>query len=265
MAFQFTNTLPNNFPQKPSTGGGGSMVFPEDLTSQDRKFYMDIQFMKYDGIAVASNLFGGSGSAGFAMSGGGIRLPLPRTINDVQTVLWEEQSLTQQGLGVGQAALDAVQNVGGRIGAIGGISGALGQIIGSMGQAATGMTLNPYLYMLFKSPVLKQFTFDWILVPSKKSESDKIKDIVKEMKKKMLPSKDFGGAVLKYPDIAQMKLSAGGSDDYLFRFKPAVLDSLSINHTPVGGPSFFKSGASTAVSISAHFKEIEIWTQEDIN
>ena len=70
-----------------------------------------------------------------------------------------------------------------------------------------------------------------------------------------------GGVFFSYPEILQIKLFP--KDDYLYRFKPCVVDNVSVNYAP-NNPSFYReTGAPTAVQFSVSLQEIEIWTKND--
>jgi hypothetical protein len=77
----------------------------------------------------------------------------------------------------------------------------------------------------------------------------------------MAPS--AGGTLLKYPNMAIISLSP--NQDYLYKFKPCVIESMSVNYASAGMPSFFKrSDAPVDVTISLNLLEIEYWLKEDI-
>jgi hypothetical protein len=78
----------------------------------------------------------------------------------------------------------------------------------------------------------------------------------------MLPGiSNAGGVFFSYPEILQVKLFP--KDEYLYRFKPCVVESVSVNYAP-NGPSFYRqSQAPTAIDFSISLQEIEIWTKAD--
>jgi hypothetical protein len=58
---------------------------------------------------------------------------------------------------------------------------------------------------------------------------------------------------------------AFSNEDYMYKFKPAVLENVTFDFSPVQNPSFFKgTAAPTGVIIRANFLEIEYWLQEDV-
>lgn len=209
----------SNFPTKPQRQGITSQGFPSDLPSN---FSTQITFIG-----------GGAGQAT-----GIVRLPLPKRLNDVQNIIWEEVSLTSMAL---SQTLQTAASLG--------------------GYAMGGYALNPFMFMLFKRPTFKEHVLSWTLAPNSQQESDKIRDIVKTLKKASLPTKAGfgGGAIMKYPALAQVTLNPG---DWLYKLKPAAITSVHIDYTGAG-LSFFNSQAPTVVNLTLQLKETELWSGDD--
>jgi hypothetical protein len=133
--------------------------------------------------------------------------------------------------------------------------------------AATGISINPFMTVLFERPEFKTHTFSWKLTPRKFSESVSLKNIITNLKIAMHPGliHSFGNVLFTYPYVFELQLNP--TDDYLYKFKPVVLKNLKINYASTGVPSFFKGSATapTAVEITMMFEEIEIWTRADYN
>jgi hypothetical protein len=102
-----------NFPKPPGRNiSGGGMTFPSDLITSGREYYTEINFQNYE-YATAT----GSGALTY---GGGVKLPMPRRINDNESIIWEEGSALNsafQGIqGAGQLASNISSTVGKAIG-----------------------------------------------------------------------------------------------------------------------------------------------------
>lgn len=255
MPFTFNNTLPSNFPTRPSASTiPGRTVFPSDLITNDRNFYTAIQFVKWTtGLAGASIL----GNGNIVTPTSGIILPLPKQINEIQVMNWEEKSAVDAAANM--ASYASSREVSAKR------KDVMDKVVGLAASAApllaygAGETYNPFLYMMFQSPRFKTHKLEWIFAPKSKAESDTINDIVNQIKKKSLPTIDYG-AMFGFPEIAMVKLYP---DSHLLKFRPCAVTSVAINYTPTGGPSFFKSGAPAAVSLSIELKEIELTTQNN--
>lgn len=206
----------SNFPTKPQRQGVTSQGFPSDLPSN---FSTQITFI---GQSV--------------QAAGVVRLPLPKRLNDVQNIIWEEVSLTSMAL---SSTLQGAAALGGY---------------------SSETALNPFMFMLFKRPTFKEHVLSWTLAPNNQQESEKIRDIIKTLKKASLPTKGgFGGALMKYPARAQVTLNPG---DWLYKLKPAAITSVHVDYTGAG-LSFFNSKAPTVVNLTLQLKEIELWSADD--
>jgi hypothetical protein len=64
-----------------------------------------------------------------------------------------------------------------------------------------------------------------------------------------------------YPGIVRIFLNP--TSKYLYKFKPCVVESFSVNYAP-NGPAFYrKTTAPAALSVSITFQEVELWTKND--
>jgi hypothetical protein len=215
------------------TNARGSMAFPWDLEKQP--YWMSFAFVAYSktvtkGRAIDQNLY--------FEDTGMIRLPLPNSMVDDQQINYSAEPLNTAVL-MNKTAADAAS-------------------------AATGTITNPLLTVLFKSPAFKKLQFEWKLAPSNESESRTINSIINTIKYNMLPSISGGGIALSYPNVVQLTVSSASGDNFSYYFKPAVIETFSVNYTPSGTPSFFgTTKAPTEVQIRLGLMEIEYWVSGD--
>jgi hypothetical protein len=243
----------SNIPLPPSTSRN-NYSFPNDLVANGRNFTTNINFVSYQST---TNLLG-SALAGLERSmgsrtipAGGVVLPIPKKINDVQTVVWSQESMS--GVAGSMASSMMPYGSGSLLAAAGGAATAIG--------AGMGVTLNPYLYMAFKNPAYKEHTLQWTLAPNNEQESNTLANIIKFFKYNMLPA--TAGPLYTYPCIAKVSLQP--NDFFTMQFKPCAVTSVSVDFTGAGGPSFFRNGAPTVVNLTVQMKEIELWTKDDYN
>jgi hypothetical protein len=225
-----------NFPMPPQKRYS-SRCFPTDLIQNDREFYTDISFVEYKASMQVNN--GPS-----AMGGMGVKLPMPRRINDVTNINWAEISATEM---AGQLAS-------------GGRGAAMIAAAGAGGSVGTGLALNPMMFMQFQRPSYKEHTLSWTLAPSNQRDSDELKDIINAFKKASLPTLEGGGLLLGYPNIATIQFKP---DKYLFKLKPCAIISVQVDYSGAGMPSFFKSDAPTVVNLTVMLKEIQLWNRNN--
>ena len=259
MSLSFYNTMPTNLPTKPKATAGRNLMFPSDLITGERNFYTTIQFVEWTASQAISSILANSV---LVDPRDGIILPLPRTINEQQTMVWEENKAIDSVPGLATNAKNVLDKTVERTQSqLNKISGTVGLALAgkTVAEYLTGATINPFLYMMFRSPTFKTHTLDWILAPKSEQESNNITKIINTFKKSSLPSTTLG-AILHYPMIAMVRLNP---DSHLLKFKPCAVTSVSVNYTAAGSPSFFKSGAPSVVSIQLQLKEIDIWTQNN--
>lgn len=236
-----------------------SLMFPEDIGNLG--FYMTFLFSKY----TRSSVFGNANP--LSASSGGIALPMPNLINDQPLVLWESTSMTDQMKDLATKSLQAIPGADKVINNFGssalGAAGAATGLASTYLQATYGMTLNPFLIMLFKSPQYKEFTFSWTLTPRTASESDTLNDIVKQFRMNMLPdvSNSYANVLMDYPYIVK---PAFQPKKYMFDFKWCAIKDMSIDYTGLGMPAFTTTDAPAAIKLTIHLTEIDLWMRSDL-
>lgn len=238
-----------NFPQKLNRTDGGTQVFPNDLIAEGRNYCTQIQFVDYQplvNINTGSVISPGQFNSQFqniARPSGGLFLPIPQKLNDNLMLEWSEFSVLQNTPGVGAAASSA---------------------FASAGSIALGYALNPLTFLQFKKPDFRLFQLSWVLSPRTEKESKTIKNIVTKCKKAASPSNgNFLGALLKYPQIAMIKILPNDVFGHM-KFKPCVITSVQANYTPNPTPSFFENGAPTTVTLTLNLKEMSYWYKDEI-
>jgi len=151
-----------------------------------------------------------------------------------------------------------------------------------------GQAINPSETLSFEGVDLKSYTFDWDLYPESKEDSDRIKQIIKTLKRRILPTTSgggFGGSVgnllsgvglesavgtgsaihrmfLRYPDAVYINL-IGVDPSHFPQFKPAMCTGMDVDYGAAGSMVIAKGGRPAAVNISLSFSELVIHTAED--
>ena len=251
MPLRYSGGVPRNVPQKPQPRKTGSTVFPSDLITGNRRYYIQIEFVKYSGIY--SNLptidIPGIGRLSGGQTRdprGGVILPVPSSLADVSILNWEQRSLVDEGMRTASSifgqSLQAAFQVGSSTAAIAG--------------AALGKTVNPGLFMVFTQPNFKEYVFQWDLVANNEDETRRIAEIVNSFKYAAAPAAQKQG-YYDYPDIAIMKLFP--KDYYTFVMKPAAITAVRVQYNGAGQPAFLRNGAPVSVKLTVQFKEIQIW------
>lgn len=228
-----------------------SIQFPTDLIAEGRNFYSEFIFMDY---SVNQQFTSTPILRPVDSKYGSVWLPVPRKINDIQTMSWGEFS----GTSVAGAALTQMIYGNRQLQNGGTFRGSGGQIGVPVG-IATGMSINPLLFMQFNSPNFKDHSLSWTLAPSSEAESNALKSIIDKFRYYSLGKANglSGGLLLEYPSILFVKLYP--EDEFTLKFRPCAVINVSVDFTGSGTPSFFKNGAPTVINLTLHLREIQLW------
>lgn len=130
----------------------------------------------------------------------------------------------------------------------------------------TGQAINPRETLSFEGVNLRTHQFNWDLYPSNISDSERIREIIAMIKRKVLPGTQsiasVSKAFLKYPSTVEIYL-IGINREYFMKFKPAMVTSFTVDYGAGGNMAFMKGGKPSAVNISLALSEMEIETAED--
>lgn len=131
--------------------------------------------------------------------------------------------------------------------------------------AATGLSVNPHMAVLFKGVGFKEHSFAYKFVARNWEESNRIHDVITVLQYHMHPAYKFGGLAFQYPDEFEIEFSSK-LQPYLFNFNSCVLKSLNVTYNGENTPLFFEgSGAPVSVEIQMQFQETKIRTREDFS
>ena len=257
----------------------GNLVFPEDL--ENYGISLSFQFAKYERRSIYIQPF--------ERRLGKIRLPVPRQIVDRLDANWEEtanesiigaaiestlKEVQSQPAGSSRSLADILSSIGAIVADTAGGTGVAAATSILTQANVPGLTLNtalqplglatnPFLTVLFKQPQFKKHSFSWTLAPKTPEEAATVNAIIQTFRYHMLPDrgKDTGGTLLDYPDMVHIRFF--NNDSFLYRFKPCVITSLSVDYAPEG-PSFFKgsSNVPSQVKFSIELMEIEYWLKD---
>lgn len=180
---------------------------------------------------------------------------------------FDTTQLANQGLGL---AFQGVKTFASGIN-VAGISGE--QVVGMAGQYM-GAVPNPHISVFFNGVDIRPpMEFSWLLSARNERESNIIKNIIKEFKKRVLPTVTPGDQnIMGYPQMVKLSLHPwnGGltnSADWTGTmpiYKVGLINSINVNYSPEG-LSFFKDVDSSPVFVvfSFTFQELEVWTAND--
>ena len=157
------------------------------------------------------------------------------------------------------------------------------EVFGAIG----GVVVNPNTELLFNNIDMRTFSLKWKLVPRNAEEAAHVREIIKTLKRSMLPgtsvdkvfgvsfnSKD-GGAVeagfISVPDLVKVAFMEGSSAaSYLPQYKMCAITQVDVNYTPDG--SYAKTvgadgsvGGVVATELQVSFQETKLVYKEEVD
>lgn len=247
------STIENKTP-----GNAGNLIFPQDIGPH----HMVIGISE---LTRQSNAFIGggtrkNGSSNILKTNTILRLPLPENIKDINEISYTEGETLSLSSFTG-SIIKGLNNTAKTMGLDDAFSAALNNL-----KASTGTAPNQMLTILLKGPKYKRHSFSWKLYPKNKTESEIIRKIISNLKENARPSISTAGAFFLFPHIFNLSFFIGDKDQnknsstYMFAFKPAVIENISVNYTPSGQVSLYKeTGAPDGVELTVSFIELEYW------
>jgi hypothetical protein len=245
------------------TRGITGLRFPSDVG----KYYMSMSINTYKRSAIDAASFGGFGNAkGLLNQTGSVILPLPQNLVDNNSTSFSEDSMGD----IAGGAVDALASVAG-FAADYGTKGIASELINfnkaadkvaKIGYAAAGVTTNKFMTVVLQGPQYKKHSFSWKLYPKNAAESVELNRIIWLLKNSMRTKLSGQNFYFDFPKVFQLKFSP--NENFLYAFKPAVMESISVNYTPSGSPNFYgKTGAPDGVTLTMGFWELEYWLSEN--
>ena len=208
---------------------------------------------------------------------GTITLPVPSGITDRNPINWQGNpmdelkqiagSIAMQGIISGGEGLKSSITTAGKEVQSG--SDSLQSVVASKfvdqainGDSALqrqfGAILNPNLELLFNSPDLRTFSFNFRFTPRESNESKVVRKIIRYFKQSMSAKRTSDSFILKAPHtFAISYLSKNTEHPYLNKFKECALTECSVNYTPDGTYMTYADSSMTCYELSLSFQELE--------
>jgi hypothetical protein len=127
--------------------------------------------------------------------------------------------------------------------------------------ATTGRVVNPQLEMIYTSPVLRRFVFDFRMIPKNRREAADIQTIIYLLKLYSAPKIPDSSTGRYFIPPAQFEIEFydgnGNLNDKLFRTKKCVLTGLNLDYAP-NGFATFDDGMPVETRMQLTFQETAI-------
>jgi len=135
-----------------------------------------------------------------------------------------------------------------------------------VGLVTNNVAVNNMSTATFNDMQIRNFNFNFQLMPTTEKESDIIRKIENTFRKFMYPRKIGTGFALEYPPLFRISFHTpdGKINKFLPTIKDSYLTSLNTNYNQQGGNMYFKDGAPTDTSISLGFQEQRQLVRQDL-
>jgi len=151
----------------------------------------------------------------------------------------------------------------------GAISGLVNVI--RKGAPFTGYALNPVIEVLYSSPTLRKFQFDFTFAPKNEKESEQVINIIKQFRMHQAPEvvSDTKGMLFIPPsefDI-EFKMNRNGSfveNPNVPKISTCVLESMNVNYAPQNQFVTFEDGVPVQIQLRLAFLEVDMITRERV-
>ena len=130
----------------------------------------------------------------------------------------------------------------------------------------TGKVVNPNLELLFKSPELRAFEYQFEFTPRSSAESDVVKNIIRTLKQDSAPKKGNGGGLfLTTPNVFRLSFRRGQNlHPFLNQFKICALKGMRVDYTSgTGGYRVYEDSTPVKMTMNLSFTELTPIYNED--
>ncbi len=185
----------------------------------------------------------------------------------------------------GQVAAAGVAGIGALVAKMGLKGGLVGMAVGAAaagstiqkgGEAAMGISMNPYMEMMFSGVSFRDFQFDFVMRPRSADEFTEIDKIIKMFREHSRPSWVgglLGKSFMNYPMVYRIEFltttGTGDAESYaqnnnVPKLKTCVCDSVSTNYAPQNMWTAHQRGVPVAITLNLHFQETELVMAQDV-
>jgi hypothetical protein len=249
-----------NLRKNKSQNGISHLLFPDDSTINNN--YVMISFYRYERTHPLD-------PPTEAPIGRKIALPMPISgFEDNTNIKYDQQVM---GAAIGGGILSGASSAGDKLkyggsalartalGLGADLAAGMVGLPANAGKAAIELTSgtinNPNITLTFQGVSLREHTFTWRLIPKNGTESQRIKDIIWDLKTNGLPRKTGSQSnkfSLSYPSIAKIKFFP---DIIKMSDLGCFISDISVKYDSDGHPSFFTDNTPVVTDLTVKFVE----------
>jgi hypothetical protein len=199
-------------------------------------------------------------------------LHLPKELNNVFSVDWQQKELGSDVLSALFAGGKAGAGSGSDNGAIGlnAMYGSGLDVVGSLGvgsgaaeslRQSAGIAKNTVNTLLFQGSNLRNFQFTWDLIPLRKEDSKKYNFMIEDFRSKMHPRLETNMNFLT-PYLFRVRLNV--QNNVIISTLPCAMTNLTINAFGSGMAAFHSDGTPVHTVLTIELQELFPQTQQSI-
>jgi len=134
----------------------------------------------------------------------------------------------------------------------GGVAGIVGNVKNEFSKNRQRV-MNPREFMLFKSPTLRQFAFNFTFVPSNEAEAMDVPEIIKFFRMAAYPSLHTGGIDYVFPDAFRIQFL---ESKHMIKIPEVVCISVNVTYNPNSISYFRVDNLPVDIQLQLQFQEL---------
>lgn len=128
--------------------------------------------------------------------------------------------------------------------------------------SAIGLAINPQIDVIYQSPKLREFTFDFLFAPKNGKEGKAVSDIIKEFKFHAAPEISGQGNALGRYFVPPSEFDIEFSVNTMGKISTCVLQDITVDYAPSGVAFYFPDDRPVNTRMTLRFMELEFITKE---
>jgi hypothetical protein len=139
----------------------------------------------------------------------------------------------------------------------------LGTLLGDTGQglAAVGLALNPQIDVIYETPELRRFNFEFAFAPRSASEGRVVQKIIKSFKFHSAPEILSNGGQFGRYFVPPSDFDIEFSVNSMGKISTCVLENVTVDYGPTGS-AFYPDGTPVHARLTLQFRELEFITKD---
>jgi hypothetical protein len=134
----------------------------------------------------------------------------------------------------------------------------------NFGLSALGIALNPQIDVIYETPELRTFTFDFLFCPRNEADAQTLADIIYELKFHSAPEMLGKGIGIGRYYVPPSEFDIEFSTESMGKISTCVLQNIMIDYAP-SGAAFYKNEQPVNTRMVLTFRELEFMTKELID